>query len=352
MRRATGNWETPKSFSTVTPVRSRPRAWRSSAALGGLTLVTLLALVPSSSARSGASDAGLDPSHTGSSLVAANSTLPTSQRHTPVTTEPTTTTSTTTSSTTISPSPTTTTSTSASGATAPSAAPAAGSPSTNVPTGDSCGGQPTLVSDGSTWTCSFDSEFTGTSLDTKQWTPITTAGSGYISGLTACFMNSPNNISVGDGYLSLTARQEAAPFFCNMPVGGFATQYTSGTISTYGLFSQTYGRFDIRAKIPPATIAGLQSSLWLVPQALTPPSEIDIAEMYSEYPTLAIPTIHYSYDPATTNARTNTNMVTNYSCTIDPAVFNDYVVEWTPTTITMLYNGKTCLVDNWIRPRL
>ena len=156
--------------------------------------------------------------------------------------------------------------------------------------------------------------------------PITTAASGYTSGAVACFENSPNNISVGNGYLSLTARKEATPFTCADPYGSFATQYTSGTVSTYGLFTQTYGRFDVRAKIPAATVAGLQSSLWLDPQntdGIT--AELDIAEMYSEYPTLAIPTLHYNYDPGTVNASTNTNITTNYACTIDPNVFNDYV---------------------------
>jgi beta-glucanase (GH16 family) len=216
-------------------------------------------------------------------------------------------------------------------------------------TASSCGNQPTLVADGSNWTCSFDTEFTGSTLDPSQWIPITTAASGYTSGAVACFVNSPNNISVGNGYLSLTARKEAAPFTCTDPYGNFTTQYTSGTVSTYGLFTQTYGRFDVRAKIPPATVAGLQSSLWLVPQNTTgSPAEIDIAEMYSEYPTLAIPTLHYNYDPGTVNASTNINSVTNNSCTIDPTQFNDYVVEWTPTSITMLYNGQTCLVDHWI----
>ncbi len=210
------------------------------------------------------------------------------------------------------------------------------------------------MADGSTWTCSFDTEFTGTSLNPSQWIPITTAASGYLSGAVACYVNSPNNISVGNGYLSLTARKEAAPFSCNTPWGPFTTQYTSGTVATYGLFSQAYGRFEVRAKIPAATVAGLQSSLWLLPQNETqfgpwPASgEIDIAEMFSEYPTLAIPYIHYNYDSWTVNATTDTNTVTNDACTFNPNVFNDFVVEWTPTTITMLYNGTTCLVDHWI----
>ena len=222
-----------------------------------------------------------------------------------------------------------------------------------MPTGASCGGQPTLVSDGSTWTCSFDSEFTGTSLDTKQWTPITTAGSGYISGLTACFVNSPNNISVGNGYLSLTARKESAPFYCKMPVGGFITQYTSGTISTYGLFSQTYGRFDVRAKVPAATIAGLQSSFWLVPQNETVRGIAarrnrhrgDLQRVpdtgHPHHPLQLRPGHHQRPRPIPTWSPIT-------PAPSNPAQFNDYVVEWTPTTISMIYNGKTCLVDHWI----
>jgi beta-glucanase (GH16 family) len=183
---------------------------------------------------------------------------------------------------------------------------------------------------------------------------VETATSGFTSGLSACFVNSPNNISVGNGYLSLTAREESAPFVCQDPYGSFTTQYTSGDVATYGTFNQTYGRFEVKAKVPATTIAGLQSSFWLFPQSLTglgpwPASgEIDIAETYSQYPTLAIPTVHYNYDPSTTNAATNTNVVTNYNCAMNPDQFNDYVVEWTPTTITVVYNGTTCLVDHWI----
>jgi beta-glucanase (GH16 family) len=209
------------------------------------------------------------------------------------------------------------------------------------------------VADGSTWTCSFDTEFTGTSLDLSKWMAITTAGSGYTSGYVACYVNTRNNISVGNGYLSLTARKEAAPFICQDPYGSFSTQYTSGMVSTYGLFSQAYGRFEVKAKLPAATVSGLQSSLWLFPQnsvygAWPNSGEIDIAETYSEYPTLAIPYLHYNYDPGTANANTNTNVVTDDACTIDPNAFNDYVLEWTPSSMTMKYNGQTCLVDHWV----
>jgi beta-glucanase (GH16 family) len=215
----------------------------------------------------------------------------------------------------------------------------------------SCGGQQTLVSDGTTWQCTFDSEFTGTTLDPSQWVPMVTANDGYTSGDTACFENSPNNISVGNGYLTLTAREEAAPFVCTDPLGNFTTQYTSGSVQTDGLFSQTYGRVEVMAKVPAATVAGLQSSFWLYPlsgdSTTLNPAELDIAETYTSQPGVAIPYIHYDPDVTTENTATNTNVVTNTNCAINVNQFNDYVIEWSSTTVTMIYNGTTCLVDHY-----
>ena len=212
----------------------------------------------------------------------------------------------------------------------------------------------TTLSEGSiTWTCTFDSEFSGTTLDTSKWAPVLTATSGYNSGHSACFVDSPNNISVGNGYLSLTARKEAKPFTCKEHGGGFRTQYTSGTVATLHHFSQAYGRFEVKAKVPAATVAGLQSSFWLFP--VTPvyghwpaSGEIDIAEIFSNHAGYAVPHLHYMYQTGTVNPATNTNIVTNPNCAIDPDAFNDYVVEWTPATITITYNGTTCLIDNWV----
>lgn len=191
-------------------------------------------------------------------------------------------------------------------------------------------------------------------MDASQWTAVTTASFGYTSGKTACFVNTPNNIFVRNGYLNLVARKETREFSCTDPQGSFYTRYTSGYVSTTGLFSQAYGLFEVRAKVSATAVQGLQSSFWLYPQDETkygpwPASgEIDIAETYSKYPTLAIPFIHYNYDSRTTDQSTDTNVVTNDSCPMKRNQFNDYMVEWTPTTIKMMFNGTTCLIDHWI----
>lgn len=200
---------------------------------------------------------------------------------------------------------------------------------------------------GTPWTCTFADEFSGSSLDTSKWIAQQTATSGYTSGLTACFVNSPGNIAVSGGTLRLTARKESSSFTCKNPAGDFATRYTSGMVSTYGRFSQAYGRFEFRAMMPASTIAGLQEALWLWPVdpfrygAWPGSGELDVAEAYSQYPNLAVPYVHYNaagYDPN----------VTNTSCRIaNTATFHTYALEWTTSTMKFIYDGKTCLIDSW-----
>ena len=207
-----------------------------------------------------------------------------------------------------------------------------------------CGGQPTVSVDGQQWQCTFDDEFNGTALDTSNWAVQQTADGGYHSGM-ECFEDSPSNVSVSGGTLNLTAEQMPSSFLCpgDPP---YYTQYTSGMVSTDQLFDQTGGLFEVRAKISGADTQGLQTSFWLYPAQLTygpwPESgEIDIAELFSQYPTLAIPFVHY-------NNSANDPDDTNDTCAIgDPSEFHTYAVEWTPQSLTFLYDGQTCLVDHW-----
>jgi beta-glucanase (GH16 family) len=210
---------------------------------------------------------------------------------------------------------------------------------------------------GGQWSCSFDDEFDSTtgdasSLNTSWWTPQVTATSGYITGpwpTFACYVNSPNNISVSAGALHLTVRKESTPYNC----AGVQTPYTSGMVSTIGSFSQTYGRFEVSAQLPPTTVAGLQETLWLWPvnaklYGSWPASgEVDVSEFYSQYSSLDIPFIHYNYNSSTVNKATSTNVVTNY-CPISLSQYNNYAVTWSPGNFQITINGTTCLTDNYV----
>ena len=203
-------------------------------------------------------------------------------------------------------------------------------------------------SDGTQWRCTFDDEFSGTQVDWSKWIPLPTSLTGLSYG-GACFTYSPNNIYVSGGALHLTARKESKPISCPAPSGAFTTRYTTGQVSTTGHFSQTYGLFAVRAKFPAATLAGLQSSLWMWPQDLASTGlhgEIDIAEEYSSSADRVIPYIHYAYDKATASAATNTNVVTRNCPVASVSSFHTYVVQWSKTTITIYIDGAVCLQDN------
>ncbi|HEY1828763.1 MAG TPA: glycoside hydrolase family 16 protein [Acidimicrobiales bacterium] len=237
--------------------------------------------------------------------------------------------------------------------TAPSASGAIKHPSKSTPTttttttttvpSSSCGDVGPEGISGS-WTCSFDDEFNGTSLDTSNWVPQLTATSGYTTGSASgapCYVDNPSTISVSGGYLHLGAIKTAAPIDC---VDGLYTSYEAGMVTTDGLFSQTYGAFEVNAELPASVANGLQETFWLYPKTLTygawPTSgEIDFAEFYSEYPTLDIPYIHYTEKASDPN-------VTAYDCTINQGAFNTYGVDWQPGTLTIYLNGKVCLTEH------
>jgi beta-glucanase (GH16 family) len=212
-----------------------------------------------------------------------------------------------------------------------------------------CGTAQIQKSTGGYWQCSFVDNFAGSALNRNKWLPQRTDKSGFWDG-TSCFVDGPDNVSVSDGTLKLTSRREAQGFTCPHPhvlFGSFQTQYTSGMVSTWARFSQTYGRFEVRTRISPTRIPGLQTSLWLWPvDAMRyghwPASgEIDIAEMFSAYPDRAVPYIHY-------NASGTDPNVTSHDCTVSNlGAFHRYAAEWTPGAIKILYDGRTCLVDKY-----
>lgn len=220
-----------------------------------------------------------------------------------------------------------------------------------------CGNTALIKADGTPWACTFDDEFDGSALDNTAWTPQITSASGFSSGpigSQVCYINSPDTISEQDGYLRLSVVREPSPFWCGTQQAHFGTQYAGGSVSTYNGFTQTYGRFEVRAQLPQTTVQGLQETFWLYPRRLSygawPASgEIDFAEFYSQYADYNIPYVHYRYDTSTTSAATtNTNTVTAFNCTIDHTAFNTYAVEWQPGRIAIYVNGNTCLVDNYV----
>lgn len=204
-------------------------------------------------------------------------------------------------------------------------------------------------SNGTAWKCTFTDEFGGSTLNRNKWVVQRTAVSGHSGNKADCWVDHPNNISVANGTLRLTSRKESVPFVCNHPNRRYTTQYSSGSVSTWGKFQQTYGRWQIRAKFPDITETGSQSALWLYPKdqaygAWPRSGEIDIAEFYTRLPDRVYPVIHYR-----ARGRANRTLTSKTCMVKDPSSFHTYTAEWTKTTIKIWADSTLC-VSHTIRP--
>lgn len=203
-----------------------------------------------------------------------------------------------------------------------------------------CGTTVFRKADGTAWHCTFSDNFRGTSLDSTKWQILTSKKFSF-GKRPDCFVDSPRNVSVGGGVLTLTSRKEPSMFNCNRLGQNYRTQYSAGMVSTYEKFSQAYGRFEFRAKFPYTQSNGVQTSLWLWPEgasgATWPASgEIDVAEWYSHVADRVIPYLH--------SAALLSSQATSTKCMVDRVQdWHTYLLEWSPAGLTISYDGGLCL---------
>ncbi|MFM7205075.1 MAG: family 16 glycosylhydrolase [Planctomycetaceae bacterium] len=170
---------------------------------------------------------------------------------------------------------------------------------------------------------SWREEFDGTAVEPARWAFDLGTGSQY--GLTGWgnnelqyYTDRTQNASVSGGMLRITARSES--------FGGQA--YTSARLKTEGRFSQTGGRFEIRAALP--TGQGVWPAIWMLPETngyggWAASGEIDIMEARGQQPDRVVQTIHYGGAwPA--NTQSGSTRILPAGQTI--AGFHTYALEW------------------------
>jgi beta-glucanase (GH16 family)/3D (Asp-Asp-Asp) domain-containing protein len=217
-----------------------------------------------------------------------------------------------------------------------------------MPSPGACG-EAILKDTGEAWSCTFADDFAGTALNSNLWRVHT---EHYTGGeeVKACNVDSPDNVSVGNGALHLTVRS-GTPVTC-MGLDGEMTPYTSGRVTTYHAWSQQYGRFEARLKTTASSQPGLHEGFWMWPDTRYPegqlewPSngEIDIVEMRSNDPLRAVPFLH-SADDLLGSITSGSNANTAWDCTAERGVWNTYTMEWAPNRIEIFVNGESCLVN-------
>jgi beta-glucanase (GH16 family) len=114
----------------------------------------------------------------------------------------------------------------------------------------------------------------------------------------------------------------------------FNNEYTSGILTTQGSFSQKYGYFEIRSKIPVGT--GVWPAFWLLADDGGWPPEIDVMEGRGQRPGDLVMTTHWRI-PASGFVE---------SCGFDFSLpdaadnFHDYGVLWTQDRIVYFIDHK------------
>lgn len=201
----------------------------------------------------------------------------------------------------------------------------------------------------------FDDEFNGDSLNTDKWTAYQDCWGGG-NAERQCYTAMPQNVSVNNGALQLTARLQTAkgpalPADMRKPgedVPMKAQPFTSGKISTKGHFDFTYGRIEVRAKLPGGQ--GVWPAIWALPDKFNygpwPGSgEIDVMEAvnlgakcfkcYGGIESRVYGTIHYG---SVMRKKSQQGKYALGKKNIDD--WHVYRVDWSPDDITWYVDGK------------
>ena len=133
------------------------------------------------------------------------------------------------------------------------------------------------------------------------------------------YTNNSENVIVENGSLKITAKKDGS-------------DYTSGRIKTQGLYNFTYGRVEVRAKLPSAQ--GTWPAIWMLgsnhPTVGWPFSgEIDIMEQRGNDKSYVEGTCHW-YNTAGSN---NASYGEQTSIDTTSSEFHLYTLEWTDTAI-------------------
>lgn len=108
-------------------------------------------------------------------------------------------------------------------------------------------------------------------------------------------------------------------------------EYTSGKLTTKHTFTQTYGRFEMRARIPSGK--GIWPAFWLNAAAGWPP-EIDVFEVLGHKPDTVFMTNHFKRPLGRRAFRQGRHQGPDYS-----RDFHVYAVEWEKGAIRWYVDG-------------
>ena len=204
--------------------------------------------------------------------------------------------------------------------------------------------------DDAKWKLVWSDEFSQAEIDHSKWNFETgnwivdkdgnPVAAGWGNNEKQFYTDKNENAFVKDGKLVIRAKKEQAS-------DQFGTyDYTSAKLTTKGTFSKTYGRYEMRAKLP--TGKGLWPAFWMLPEedrygGSAASGEIDIMESWGSQPNKVAGTIHYG-ETWPNNKYTGKDYHFAEGDGIDK--WHTYAVEWEPGEIRWYVDGQLYQTQN------
>ncbi len=192
-----------------------------------------------------------------------------------------------------------------------------------------CGTSPPQDSSGGDWVLVWEDTFAGPELNLSEWR-IAEQGLNYNNEDQAYVKEQVAVDSAGNLVLTCAKKYWRGPTGRTDVPGDIERDYVSGEVNT--IRSWTYGRFEVRAMIPPRN-QGVLSAIWMTPADNGWPPEIDIMEILGHDPATVYFTNHYG---TVANHRMNNG---NYRSSDFSADYHIYSVEWKPGVIRWYVDG-------------
>ena len=188
------------------------------------------------------------------------------------------------------------------------------------------------------WELLWSDEFNDEELDLTKWNKLNWKP-GWVNNELQAYTDRDTNIFLENGHLVLQGNIEPGYSGTDYVGNNYVSDYTSGRVNTDDKFSTTYGRFDIKAKLPAGK--GSWPAIWMLGESISSIGwpqcgEIDIMEHVGYDQGLVHGSIHtQDYNHMYGTQKSGSKYVDDVT-----EAFHVYSLEWSPFYLRYLIDNE------------
>ena len=188
------------------------------------------------------------------------------------------------------------------------------------------------------WELLWSDEFNDEELDLTKWNKLNWKP-GWVNNELQAYTDRDTNIFLENGHLVLQGNIEPGYSGTDYVGNNYVADYTSGRVNTDDKFSTTYGRFDIKAKLPAGK--GSWPAIWMLGESISSIGwpqcgEIDIMEHVGYDQGLVHGSIHtQNYNHMYGTQKSGSKYVDDVT-----DAFHVYSLEWSPFYLRYLIDNE------------